>query len=311
MPWLKMYYDKMITGEETQLSRTGLGRDCPLSAEGIDMKKTTVGLVAMVACVLWASVFPSIKTLYSLVDLSNGVGSKMALAGMRFTLAGLVILVTYMVMNRALPLPGMGQWGHLLKLGVFQTGLLYGFMYIGYANVTGMKASVLSQSGIFIVIVLAAFFLHEKVGRFQWIGLAIGIAGILVVNVNQLGDRATLFTFTMNGEGAMILAGLFGSIGSVLARIHGKNFSPMILNGWQMTFGGLMLLCVGVVMNGGLVELPSLLSIVLFVHTIVVASVGFTLWYSLLKRVEIKEIVLYRLTIPVLGSVFFSDVSGG
>ncbi len=197
-----------------------------------------------------------------------------------------------------------GAVGTSLKVGVFQTGLLYGFMYIGYANVTGMKASVLSQSGIFIVIVLAAFFLHEKVGRFQWIGLAIGIAGILVVNVNQLGDRATLFTFTMNGEGAMILAGLFGSIGSVLARIHGKNFSPMILNGWQMTFGGLMLLCVGVVMNGGLVELPSLLSIVLFVHTIVVASVGFTLWYSLLKRVEIKEIVLYRLTIPVLGSVF-------
>jgi len=267
------------------------------------MKRTTVGILAMISCFLWASVFPTLKTLYSLVDLSNGVSSLIALAGMRFFAAGVIILAVYTIINRKLPV--LAKENHLKVglIGLFQTAGLYAALYISTNMVTGVKASVLSQSGIFIVTILAFFVLHEHINKNQWMGLLLGLAGILAINVTGLTEAGEWFEFSLFGEGLLLLSGLFGAIGTILVKLYGKGIPAMILTGWQMAFGGFVLCVIGFSLNGGWIVLPSVFAWLLFLHTIVVASVGFTLWYTLLQHVKVSDIISYRLSIPILGSV--------
>ena len=154
------------------------------------------------------------------------------------------------------------------------------------------------------MIILAYFFLGEKVKRQHMFGICLGVIGIVILNLNGLSDTSALFSFTLKGEGLLLLSGLFGSIGQILAKKRCNTVPPLILNGWQMTFGGGLLLMIGVFMNDGLVTLTSSFSIFLMLYSIMVAAVGFTVWYILLQKVSINDIVPIRLTIPVLGSIF-------
>lgn len=268
------------------------------------MKRYKIAVLALIPCVLWASVFPVVKTLLQLLDMQTDTSGKIALAGMRFFAAGLVILITSFIMNKELPKVEKKDWGGVMLIGLFQTTGLYGCYYVALAFVTGVKASVLSQGGIFYMIVLAYFFLGERIKRSQVAGILFGVTGIIVLNISGFASGEDLFSFNLNGEGLLLLSGLFGSLGQITAKARGRHIKPMTLNGWQMTLGGAVLLVIGYFLNDGLVAITGGLSIFLMVYSIFVAAVGFTMWYYLLQIAEVNAITPYRLSIPVLGSFF-------
>lgn len=268
------------------------------------MNKKLTFLIAMIPCTLWASVFPVVKLLLLELDITNNTSSKMALAGMRFFSAGVLILLTSIILNKQLPKPNISDIGNIALVGVFQTAGLYGLYYFSIAFVAGVKASVISQGGIFYMIILAYFFLGEKVDKRHMLGIMCGLIGIIVLNLNALSDTTTLFSFTLKGEGLLLLSGVFSSIGQILAKKRCSHVPALILNGWQMTFGGGLLLILGIVMNNGLVSLPNAYSVFLMLYSIMVAAVAFTVWYVLLQKADVNDIVPIRLTIPVLGSIF-------
>ncbi len=268
------------------------------------MKKTTIFILAMIPCLLWSSVFPVVKLLLLEVDISNGSSSKIALAGMRFFTAGLLILITSMIINKKIPLPLKGQWTNLLLVGLFQTTGLYSLFYISIAFVTGVKTSILSQGGIFYMIILAYLFLDERIKRQHIIGISFGIIGVVILNINNFAETKQLFDITFKGEGLLLLSGVFGSLGQIIAKKRCSNIPPMTLNGWQMTLGGGTLLIIGIISNKGIVPLTSGFSVFLMFYSIIVAAVGFTIWYFLLQKVNVTDLVPYRLTIPVFGSIF-------
>lgn len=267
------------------------------------MKKSTTALLAITSCLLWGSVFPVVKTMMTELHIVSNTPAKITLAGMRFSVAGLVILVLYTILNRKLPIPRAKSFGRLTIIGLFHTFFMYGFYYLAIAYVAGVKASVISQSGVFYIIILAYLFLGERVRRSQSIGLLFGLLGILAINLSNLGNTGDLLNFTFQGEGMLLLSGLFGSIAQIIGKKTTSSVPPMMLNGWQMTIGGTLLLISGILMNGGLVSLTSPLIISLWIYSIIVAAGAFTIWYTLLKHVDINEINPYRLTIPVFGSI--------
>jgi len=268
------------------------------------MNKKLTLLIALIPCTLWASVFPVVKLLVQELDITSDTSGKMALAGMRFFTAGVLILITSVIMNKQLPIPKKSDMVNIGIVGLFQTAGLYGLYYYSIAFVTGVKASVISQGGIFYMIILAFFFLGERISKRHIIGIFFGLTGIIVLNLNGLSDTSSLFSFTLKGEGLLLLSGVFSSIGQILAKKRCSSVPPMILNGWQMTLGGGLLLIVGTIMNDGLIEFSSAYTIVLMLYSIMVAAVAFTVWYVLLQKANVNDIVPIRLTIPVLGSIF-------
>lgn len=267
------------------------------------MSKKTVILRAMIPCLLWGSVFPIIKLLIAEVGVSESTSGKLTLAGIRFFLAGIIMLSIAAFRDKKFPKLPKKNFAVSASVGLLSTTALYGLYYIGFGYVTGVKASILTQVDIFYVLILAAILLGEKLRPGHYYGMLFGFMGVIMLNVSVFSDSDALFSFSVNGEGAILLAGVFGALGQIVVKKFGSKIPALTLNGWQMTIGGGILLIVGVISNGGFIQLDSWKSILLLAYSILVAAVGFTLWFGLIQKVDVNEVTLFRLTIPVIGSI--------
>ena len=72
-------------------------------------KLTQTGIVALLACVcciLWGSAIPVIKTGYHLLQVdSSDTASQIVFAGIRFTLAGILVLIFASIREKKVMLP--------------------------------------------------------------------------------------------------------------------------------------------------------------------------------------------------------------
>ena len=94
-------------------------------------KTWAVAAIAFVCCVLWGSAAPAIKTGYAHMGIaSSDVASILVYAGVRFMIAGLMVLIFDAVSSRKIMRPD----GHFLKmafqLSLVQTAGQYFFFYI-------------------------------------------------------------------------------------------------------------------------------------------------------------------------------------
>ena len=67
-----------------------------------------VALLACVCCILWGSAIPVIKTGYHLLQVdSSDTASQIVFAGIRFTLAGILVLIFASIKEKKMMLPVM------------------------------------------------------------------------------------------------------------------------------------------------------------------------------------------------------------
>lgn len=144
-----------------------------------------VVLLAFVSCALWGSAFPMIKIGYAQFGITNsGPGAKILFAGVRFILAGILAWLAGSAVSRRPMLPRRSDWRKIIALCMFQTVLQYFFFYLGLANCTGVKSSIINGSGAFVVILLSTLvFRMEKMTARKLVGCILGFAGIIVINL--------------------------------------------------------------------------------------------------------------------------------
>lgn len=268
------------------------------------MKKSKSIILALFCCLLWGMVFPILQLLYDELNISNDF-AKITLAGTRFFLAGILVLIYYVIANKKFPkITSVNMFAKLSTLGVFQTTLLYAFFFIGASNTTGVKSAVLSQFDIFFVVILAHFLLkNEKINFKKIMALILGLIGMVVVNINGFGDLNSFWDFTLEGEGYLIISGIFGAIGTILAKKFGKNIDAVLMNGWQLTIGGGLLLLIGLSTYGQFIIFPNTYSFILFLSLVLISAIAFTIWYSVLKHVSASEITIYKFSVPIIGAI--------
>ena len=268
------------------------------------MKKSKTIILAVFCCLLWGLVFPVLKLLYGELNIIDNY-AKITLAGMRFFSSGVIVLIYYTLSFKSFPkIKSFTEFGKLTVLGFFQTGLLYAFFFIGSSNITGVKSAVLSQFDIFFVVFLAHFLLHnEKINSKKIIGVILGLLGMVVVNINSLGDTKSLLSVSLMGEGFIIISGIFAAIGTIIAKKLGKDLNAILLNGWQLTLGGGLLLIFGFINYGKLISFPNKFSIILFICLILISALAFTTWYRILRHTKASEITIYKFMIPIIGAI--------
>lgn len=121
--------------------------------------KWSVVAIAVFCSLLWGSAFPLLKISYEEFQIgSEDVIAKIVFAGLRFLLAGLIVLGFLMISNIKQLFITKKQFMILLVLGIIQTALQYFFFYNGLANVTGMQGAILNSSGTFFTVLLAHYY---------------------------------------------------------------------------------------------------------------------------------------------------------
>ena len=113
--------------------------------------------LALLCCLLWGSAFPSIKVGYALFDISaDDSYSQIFFAGIRFFLAGIMVIAVGSVMQKRVLYPkGRAEFGRMILLSLFQTILQYTLFYIGLAHTSGVKSSILIAVNVFFSIIIS------------------------------------------------------------------------------------------------------------------------------------------------------------
>ncbi|WP_085991065.1 DMT family transporter [Oceanobacillus senegalensis] len=269
--------------------------------KGMFQNKWSVIGIAVFCSILWGSAFPVLKVSYEEFQMApDDVIAKIVFAGMRFLLAGIIVLVFLLLINPKSLLVTCRQFAVLILLGIFQTALQYFFFYNGLAKVTGMQGAILSSSGTFFTVLLAHY--YYKNDRMSWkkaVGLIAGFSGIIVAN---WGTELQV-SFQLTGEGYMILSGLVSAVATILAKELATGIHPFAVTGWQLSLGAIIMLLIGVpqLSQGAMVFTP--FGWGLFIYSAILSAVAFALWYSILKYNNAGEISMYKFIVPVSGAI--------
>ncbi len=260
-------------------------------------------VIAMFCSILWGSAFPALKISYTELGIApNDIYARIVFAGMRFLLASIFIfMIIKFVIKITLKISDKKIWMQIFLIGILQTTLQYFFFYNGLAHTSGAKSAIISASGTFFVILLAHFVYHDD--RMNWkkaIGLVLGFVGIVFINFGKQGFD---YSFTIYGEGFLILASLSGAFANILVKKVAKNVHPFLLTAWQMLMGSILLLGLGL---SGLQ--PNAMAItaksgLLLVYLAILSATAFSLWNSLLKYHKAGEISLFKFMVPVSGAI--------
>ncbi len=261
-------------------------------------------LIAIFCNILWGTAFPVLKIVYTEMGImSSDLGGTITFISLRFLLAGILVFIFGLFTGAPMFRLSKAQLILITILGLLNTTFQYFLFNIGVNNTSGIKASILGQVGIFFSVVLAHFiYKDDRLNLRKILGLGLGFLGLILVNLNK-GNEG-LLSFSLLGEGFMILSGIVSSLAMFLAKKIGKELPSIVYTSWQMIIGSILLFFVGGLMGGSIDSLHfTPLSIVLFIYLALLSSIAFCLWYYILQYRKIGEISLYKFFVPVSGTL--------
>lgn len=264
-------------------------------------KIPVVCLLTFICCFLWGSAFPCVKIGYGLFQVEvSDYASQLLFAGIRFTLAGVLTIVIGSIASRKLLRPSEDTVGSVAALALVQTVAQYIFFYIGLANTTGVKSSIIEASSTFFAILIASLiFRYEKLTVRKILGCLVGFAGVVLIN---LAGSSFEFGMSLTGEGFMVISTISYAFSSVLIKRFSARENPVTLSGWQFFLGGLVLMACGWFMGGRLAAVsPS--AVLLLLYLALVSAVAYSLWGILLKYNPVSRITVFGFMNPVIGVV--------
>ena len=252
---------------------------------------------ALICCALWGSAFPCVKIGYDLFCIET-VGSQILFAGYRFFLAGIFTWILGCIVEKRIITMKKSSVPYVLGQGLLQTTLQYFFFYIGLANTTGAKGSVINASNAFVSILVAPLLIKsEKMTWKKAVGCMLGFAGVIIINI---APGAWGSGFRLTGEGFVFICAVMYGTSSVTLKLISHRESPMTLTAYQLLFGGGILAVIGFV-AGGKVSGFTVQSTLLLVYLALLTTVSFCIWTTLLKYNPVGKVTVFAFSIPVFG----------
>ena len=276
--------------------------------QNILTKTGIVALLACVCCILWGSAIPVIKTGYRFLHVdSSDIASQIVFAGVRFTLAGILVLIFASIREKKVMIPDKEILKYAVPVCLAQTVGQYFFFYIGIANTSGVKGGIITGLGNFIAILLSCLvFRNERMTRRKIAGCVLGFAGVVVINL--LGNSLDM-GFKLIGEGFVLIAQLSYGISTVLINLFSRKVSPVVLSGTQFTMGGIVLMLIGAGM-GGRLENVTTGGVVIIYYLAMVSALAYTLWSVLLAWKDVSKVAIFGFVNPLCGVILSALILG-
>lgn len=267
------------------------------NAAAVPGKAFRIVLPAVLCTLLWGSAFPFIKMGYAQFQIT-GPFPEILFAGLRFALAGVLVLLVQTIRLRRVPVPPRGSWWPVLRLGLVFTAGQYLFFYLGLAHTTGVKGSIIQGLSTFITVILAHFLLRgdDRITVKKALGCLVGFCGVVLANLDGATGGFSLF-----GEGFMIIATVMFAAGTLMSKSVTRTVDSFCATGWQLLCGGLVLVIVGFAGGGRLSAPQSPAGWGIFLYLAALSSVAFGLWTTLLQKYSAGRVAVYNFLTPLFG----------
>lgn len=279
-----------------------------MDKEQVLSRPLVVLFLALICTFLWGSAFPALKISYVELGISQDTYGQMLFAGARFLLAGIMILAFLVSSRRSISFPS-SHFKEVVTLAIFLTSLQYFFFYIGIAHTTGVKSSILMSTGSFFAVGLSAFLYREdRLTQKKVLGVLLGFLGVVALN---LAKGPLESGFSVQGELFLIFSCLANAIASVLVKGFSSNLNIVLITGWQMIIGSLLLIFLGA-SRMSLEQIHfSWFTLGILFYLSFLSAAAFSLWNVLLKFNSISRITIYNFLIPIFGSLLSALIVPG
>ncbi len=216
--------------------------------------------------------------------------SPLLLVGLRFSIAGLLMAVV--VRKRVRP-DKLADWGRIFTIGLMQTAGVMGCIFLSLRTITAGESSILTFTNPLMVVIMGTIFLGMRYRLLQWIGAIIGFIGVFIT----LGFHLQLTVGTLFGLGAAV----FWSIGTILIKLWGSRFNVWVLTAYQMLFGGIILLIMGITLETPKLTItPISISVILWL-AIMASIVQFAIWFYLINQGDPGKTSAFLFLAPFFG----------
>jgi len=258
-------------------------------------------LLYIIICLIWGSTWIAIK-----IGLSQA--PPFYTSSLRFILA--VFILAAIVQAKKYPYPkGLKNFLTLGYPGVFMYGGSYAFIYFAELYIDSALTAVLFASfPIFVALLSSRKLKGEKLNGLGWLGLMIGLAGVVLISYDSFQTSRDIFLGTL-----LALAGAFSAAYGMV--LHKKRFADKniyISATVQMICGGVFLVPGALIFEHWSDFVVSTESIGSIIYLALFGSViAFLGYYWLLARTRAVTVSLIAFITPLvaifIGVLFFSE----
>lgn len=268
---------------------------------------TTAGLDAPAtrrrAWMAWAAVCLIWGTTYLAIKVGLDTIPPFLMGGLRYIASGIILGLWLRLQGHSLP--GRESWGRLAILGFFMLmlgngGVVWGEQYLS----SGLTAVLIGTTPFWMVSVDAMFAGGRRMHARQWMGLAIGFFGIVLlvwpdITGGGAGGRGGLL-----GVIAIQIACAGWALGSAYTRRHVMPGDLLGSAAMQMFFGGIIMVAAGTLTG----EWPHLsftlrTSLAMAYLTIFGGVIAFSAFSYALGHLDIATVSLYSYVNPVIAVI--------
>jgi drug/metabolite transporter (DMT)-like permease len=170
------------------------------------------------------------------------------MAGTRFVVAGLVLLGLLAVLRRPVR-ASRRDLAVLAGAGILLLGLGTGFVFLAETSVpAGLAALVVATTPLWVAVLEMFTPGGERLTAGGWFGLALGLVGLgVLLGPELLAERAQAINAW--GVAALVTAAIAWALGTLLLRRRPVQLDSFASTGYQMLFGGLFNLSLGLLLR--------------------------------------------------------------
>lgn len=240
-------------------------------------------LLTLLVILIWASNFIAIKIGVSEME-------PLALLSLRFLLAGLIFLPF-------MKWPGWKVAGSIIFTGILMGPLHQGFLFVSLTEMPSGLISILLQSNVILVTLFGWLFLKEDIRWRTWLGICVGLAGIIIL-VGVPGEETTPL-----GYFYALMSTIFIALNYIFVKKLGKVHAPTYIALMYLPVAPMIMLT-SLAFEGtqwmgeiGTLNWPVISTII--IYQAVILSYSHMIWQKLLADHPMSEVVPWTLLIPV------------
>lgn len=249
-------------------------------------------LIGILFAMLWASASSATK-----IGIQSA--QPLVIGNFRFFIAGFLML-GYAYLFQKNRLPKGAEWKQLAIYGVLNVTIYLGFFVIAIKHVSAGIGSLATATNPLIISILSAFGLNRSIKKMEFLGLILGITGVGIATYPLLKNSFA------DVEGLIILSisMISYSVGTVYYSSQKWNLPSLVINGWQVLLGGILLVPMTLFFTdwtNNTYDLRFWGSVFWLVIPVSIGAVQ--LWLYLLKKDPIKA-SLWLFLCPIFGFVY-------
>lgn len=267
-----------------------------------EQRKFAVAAAFVALCVIWSSTWLAIK--WGLEDLPP-----ISFCALRFAIAIIALLAVSIGRVPLLP-RNRADWMLLAFTGVLMFAVNYGLLFWGELHVSSGLAAVLQAIIPVAGMAFAHWLLPSEPMRLQRVvGALLAVAGVALI-CGRLLDHGGIVTFWAGL--AIVFGGAGAAFSNVLLKRRALGLAPAMIAAWQMIFGTVPLLSLGLIHDGNPLRFHwSALALVCLLYLAIIGSaLAFLLLYWLLPRIPVNNLQTISLITPP-GAVAIGWLLGG